>query len=403
MAKLAVDGGPPVRDNFLVFGQPVLGEQEIAEVVDTLRSGWIGTGPRAKKFEEKFCEYTKCTHALAVNSCTAALHLALLALGMKAGDEVLVTALTFVASANVIIHCGATPVFVDINPADLNFDLTDLERKITPRTKAIVAVHFAGLPVNLKALNAIAQRHRLGVVEDAAHAIGASIDGVKIGNGPNLTAFSFYANKNITTGEGGMLACTGMSDETYEFLAAMRLHGLTNDAWRRFQVKSMVHSEVMGAGFKYNMPDLQAALGLHQIDRLDSFLAKREIIAARYRVELAGIPAVRLQSLPTHYGQLRHGLHLFVLVIDPAAYKVDRNAIVAALRAENIGATVHYGSVPTHRFYRDTFESAHKTTPIANAVGDTILSLPLRPDFTERDERDVITAVQKVFKHYYAG
>lgn len=400
MSKLAIEGGAPVRKEFLVFGRPVFGEEEVAEVVETLRSGWIGTGPRAKMFEEKFRDYIGCTHTLALNSCTAGLHLALLASGVKTGDEVLVPALTFVASSNVIIHCGATPVFVDIDPGDLNLDLADLERKITPRTKAIVAVHFAGIPVNLPALQAIASRHSLAIIEDAAHAVGAAVNDVKIGAGPNLAAFSFYANKNITTGEGGMLACSGMSDETYEYIAAMRLHGLTNDAWRRFYAKTMVQSEVMGAGFKYNMPDLQAALGLHQLDRLDAFLAKREAIAARYRAELAGIPGIRFQAIPTHYGRLRHGLHLFVLIIDPGVYRVDRDEIVEALRAENIGATVHYGSVPTHRFYRETFKDAYKTTPVANTIGDTILSLPLRPDFTERDERDVIEAVHKVFRHY---
>lgn len=400
MPKLAIDGGPPVREKFLVFGQPVLGEEEINEIVATLRSGWIGTGPRTKRFEERFCEYIGCTHALAVNSCTAGLHLALVAAGIRSGNEVLVPALTFVASANVIVHCGATPVFVDVDPHDLNLDLADLERKITPRTKAVIAVHFAGLPVNLPALHEIARGRGLKVIEDAAHAVGASIGEQRIGNGPNLTAFSFYANKNITTGEGGMLTCTGLSDELSDFLAAMRLHGLTNDAWRRFHVKAMIQSEVIGAGFKYNMTDLQAALGLHQLDRLEGFLARRETIAERYRATLRDLPGVRFQTIPTHYGRLRHGLHLFVLLIDPGAFRVDRDTIVGALRAENIGATVHYGSVPTHRFYRETFPEAHKSTPTANRIGETIISLPLRPDFSDRDASDVIEAVRKVLLHY---
>ena len=389
-----------MRDTFLPFGEPVLGEEEIAEVVATLRSKWIGTGPRAIKLEARFCEAIGCTRALATNSCTAALHLALLASGVRPGDEVLVTALTFVASANVIVHCGATPVFVDVDFDDFNIDLGDLERKITTRSKAILAVHFGGLPLNLPALNAIATRHGLAVIEDAAHAIGAALDGVRIGAGPNLTAFSFYANKNITTGEGGMLASSGMSQETYGYLAAMRLHGLTNDAWRRFHGQALITSELAGAGFKYNMPDLLAALGLPQLDRLDGFLERREAIAARYRAEFASIPGIRLQATPGHYGHIRHALHLFVLVVDPRAYRIDRNAIVRALRAENIGVAVHYAAVPTQRFYREAFPQAHRTTPVANEIGQEILSLPLGPGFTALDEQDVIEAVHKVLRHY---
>jgi dTDP-4-amino-4,6-dideoxygalactose transaminase len=400
MAKLAIEGGTPVREKFLIFGQPVLGQDEIDEVVATLRSAWIGTGPKTKRFEEEFSRYLGCTQALAVNSCTAGLHLALVAARVGPPDEVLVTALTFVASANVIVHCGATPVFVDVDPRTLNFDLEDLERKITPRTKAVMAVHFAGLPVDLVRLREVAARHGLTVVEDAAHAVGASIDGRKIGNSPNLTAFSFYANKNMTTGEGGMLTASGMDPELFSYLDAMHLHGLSNDAWRRFHSKAMIASEVIGAGYKYNMTDLQAALGLHQLKRLEGFLAARERIADWYRRDLGGLPGVRFQEIPTHYGKLRHGLHLFVLLLDRAAFRVDRDTIVAALRAENIGATVHYGSVPTHRYYRERFPEAHRSTARANEIGETILSLPLRPDFSKGDAADVVEAVHKVLRHY---
>lgn len=400
MGRLAIDGGHPVREQFLVFGQPVLGQEEIDEIVETLKSAWIGTGPRTQRFERAFADYIGSGEALAVNSCTAALHLALLACGVGPGDEVPVTALTFVASSNVIIHCGATPVFVDIEPCTLNLDLKDLERKITRRTKAVMPVHFAGLPVDLAALDAIVAPRGIKVVEDAAHAVGASINGRKIGSGKNLTAFSFYANKNMTTGEGGMLTADKLDASILDYLVAMRLHGLSNDAWRRFHTKAMIQSEVVGAGYKYNMTDLQAALGLHQLKRLDGFLAKREAIAARYRRELAELRGVRFQEIPTRYGVLRHGLHLFVLLLDRKAFRVDRDAVVAALRAENIGATVHYGSVPTHRYYREKFPNAHMGTPLANEVGDTIVSLPLRPDFTERDTADVIEAVHKVLNHY---
>jgi len=399
---LAIEGGQPIRERFLVFGEPVLGDEEIDEVVAALRSRWIGTGPRVQRFEEKFRERIGCSHALAVSSCTAALHLALLAAGVRPGDEVLVTALTFVASANVIVHCGATPVFVDIDAQTLNFDLHDLERKITRRTRAIVAVHFAGLPVDLPALQSLAGERGLSIVEDAAHAIGASIDGVRIGAGPNLTAFSFYANKNITTGEGGMLACSGMTGQTHDYLSAMRLHGLTNDAWRRYHSAALVHPEAIGAGFKYNMPDLLAALGLHQLDRLETFLSRREGTATRFRSELGDIAGIRFQSTPDHYGRLRHGLHLFVVVLEPGAFRVDRDTIVAALRAENIGAAIHYGSLPLQRFYREAHPEAHHKTQVANAIGDSILTLPLRPDFTSDDEHDVVDATRKVLSHFAA-
>jgi dTDP-4-amino-4,6-dideoxygalactose transaminase len=400
MSALAIDGGTPVRKEFLVFGQPVLGQEEIEEVVATLRSGWIGTGPRCHQFEQAFAGYIGCSHAVAVNSCTAGLHLGLLASQVGPGDEVLVPALTFVASANVVVHCGAKPVFVDVEPLTLNVDLADLKRKITSRTKAVVPVHFAGLPIHLAALEAIAAPRGIRIVEDAAHAVGAAIDDRKIGSGRNLTAFSFYANKNMTTGEGGMITVNGLDDVTAEFLLAMRLHGLSNDAWRRFHTKAMIQSEVIGAGFKYNMTDLQAALGLHQLRRLDGFLAKRETIAATYRQALADLPGVRFQEVPNHYGRLRHGLHLFVLLLDREVFRVSRDAVVAALRAENIGATVHYGSVPTHRYYREAFPDAHHGTPIANGIGETILSLPIRPDFTDADTWDVIEAVRKVLRHY---
>jgi dTDP-4-amino-4,6-dideoxygalactose transaminase len=399
-SRLAIDGGTPVREQFLVFGQPVLGQEEIDEIVDTLKSAWIGTGPRTQRFEKAFAAYIGTSNALAVNSCTAGLHLALLAAKVGPGDEVPVTALTFVASSNVIVHCGATPVFVDIDPNTLNLDLADLERKITGKTKAVMPVHFAGLPVDLASLDSIVLPRSIKVIEDAAHAVGASINGKKIGSGKNLTAFSFYANKNMTTGEGGMLTANGLGADTLDYLVAMRLHGLSNDAWRRFHTKAMIQSDVIGAGYKYNMTDLQAALGLHQLQRLEGFLVKREAIAARYRRELADLSGIRFQEIPQHYGRLRHGLHLFVLLLERKAFRVDRDTVIAALRAENIGATVHYGSVPTHRYYRQTFPDAHRGTPVANEVGDTILSLPLRPDFTERDTADVVEAVRKVLRHY---
>lgn len=400
MSKLAIHGGNPVRQDFLIFGQPVLGEEEINEVVDTLRSKWIGTGPKTVKFEQDFAAYIGCSDALAVNSCTAALHLALLACGVKAGDEVLVTAMTFAASANVIVHCGARPVFVDIDPLTLNFDLEDLDRKITGKTKAIMAVHFAGLPLDLRRLNEMARQHGLSIVEDAAHAVGAAIDGQKIGSWGNLTAFSFYANKNITTGEGGMLTAVNLDDTTRDYLVAMRLHGLTRDAWKRFHRKELIHSYIVEAGYKYNMTDIQASLGIHQLKKMEGFLARREAISKRFREELGRNVGIRMQSIPKSYGQLRHGLHLFVVVLTPGVFRADRDEIVTALRGENIGAAVHYTSLTKEPFYAALDPLTSKTTPNANAVSEIIFSLPLRPDFTSKDEDDVIEAVHKVLNYY---
>jgi dTDP-4-amino-4,6-dideoxygalactose transaminase len=238
------------------------------------------------------------------------------------------------------------------------------------------------------------------LIEDAAHAAGARYRDRPIGADCDAACFSFYANKNMTTGEGGMLTISGASAKQVEYLGAMRLHGLSNDAWRRFHTKSMIVSEVIGAGFKYNMTDLQAALGLHQLRRLEGFLGRREEIARAYTARLGDLPGVRLQLCPTSYGRLRHGLHLFVLILDPAAHRATRDQIVAALRAENIGATVHYGSVPTHRYYRERYPGSHLSTPRANAIGESILSLPLRPDFAASDIDDVVNAVRKVLGHY---
>jgi dTDP-4-amino-4,6-dideoxygalactose transaminase len=398
--RLAIDGGTPVRQEFLVFGQPVLGEEEINEVVATLRSRWIGTGPKTLQFERDFAAYTGCQRAFAFSSCTAALHVSLLAAGVKPGDEVLVPAMTFAASANVIVHAGARPVFVDIDPASLNLDLADLERKISPRTRAVVAVHFGGLPLDLAALGRLTKDRGITIVEDAAHAVGAAINGRRIGGFGNFTAFSFYANKNMTTGEGGMIAAGDLSEEVTERIMALRLHGLTRDAWKRFHSREVIHSQVVEAGFKYNMTDIQASLGIHQLKRLETFLARREAVAAHFRRELGAIPGVRFQETPSSYGVLRHGLHLFVLMLDPGAFRVGRDQIVAALRAENIGAAVHYTTLTAEPFYRSLVPDAHRQTPIANRVSESILSLPLRPDFTRQDEDDVVQAVRKVLAHY---
>lgn len=397
VSKLAIDGGFPVRDKMLVFGAPALDEAEYNEVLDTLRSGWIGTGPKTTKFETEFANYVGASHAVAVNSCTSALHLSLIVSGIGPGDEVITTPLTFAATANVTAHEGAIPVFTDIDPHTLNIDPGVVEQAITPRTKAIMPVHFGGLPCDMEAIQRIVDEHNLIIIEDAAHAVGTRYQGQMIGSLGNLTCFSFYANKNLTTAEGGMIIT---EDEAQaEMLAIYRLHGLSRDAWQRYHSHRLILSDAVYPGYKYNMTDLQASLGLHQLRKQEDFLAIRERYAQMYDAAFANLPGVRRQPRPTD-GLNRHALHLYVLILDPDHFRVDRNHIIAALLAENIGAALHYRALHTHPYYREHFGYQHDDFPHAAAVGDNILSLPLTPGMNEADVQDVIEGVYKVLGTY---
>ena len=294
--KLAIDGGTPIRDQFLPFGRPCLGEEEAREVLDTLQSRWIGTGPKAIRFEEMFAQYVQCKHALAVNSCTAALHLSLVVSGIGPGDEVITSPLTFAATANVIVHTGAEPVFADIDPITLNIDPQAIERAITPRTKAVMPVHFGGLACAMNEIVSLAERHNLVAIEDAAHAVGTKYRGRMIGGSGNLTCFSFYANKNLTTAEGGMVTTDG--DDLAEKIAVYRLHGLSKHAWQRYSARRLLLSDALHPGYKYNMPDLMASLGIHQLKKQEAFLETRERYAHVYDEVFANKPGIRLQPRP---------------------------------------------------------------------------------------------------------
>ncbi len=390
---LAINGGRPVRDTFLAFGVPCLGEEEIEEVVNTLRSGWIGTGPKTQQFEQEFAAYVGCKHAVAVNSCTAGLHLSLLTIDVGPGDEVITTPLTFAATANVIEHCDARPIFVDIDPITLNIDPARLEAAITERTRAIVPVHFGGLACDMDRIMQIAERHRLIVIEDAAHAIGTRYRGRMVGSIGHLTSFSFYPNKNITTIEGGMI--TTDCDEWAERLQVYRLHGMSTDAWKRYRTRRLTLSDVILPGYKYNMTDVQASLGIHQLRKLESFLAVRERYAKLFDDAFGDMEGVSLQPRPTD-GKNRHALHLYVLLLDPDRFSAGRNEIIDALLAENIGAALHYRALHTHPFYRNKYGYQPQDFPHANRVGEQILSLPLSPKMTRADVDDVIRAVRKV-------
>jgi dTDP-4-amino-4,6-dideoxygalactose transaminase len=397
MLRLASEGGRPVRPDFLVFGAPRIGQEEIDEVVDTLRSGWIGFGPKCLRFEEDFAAYTRAPHALSLNSATAALHLALIAAGVGEGDEVITTPLTFCATANVIAHVGATPVFVDVEERTQNIDPHRIEAAITPRTRAILPVHMCGWPCDLDAIGTIARRHGIPVIEDAAHATEAWFEGRKIGSISEFTAFSFYATKNMTTAEGGML--TLADDRAHERLRTLRLHGLDKDAWKRYSPGAYVPYETIEPGFKYNMTDLAASLGLHQLARLEGHLHVRRAIWQAYDEAFAELEGV-ITPRPRDTARTRHARHLYTVRILPEAFGADRTQVAHALAAENIGSGVHFTPVHLHRWYRGALGSRRGDFPVAEAIGDTTLSLPLSAAMTLDDARDVISAMRKIAAHH---
>jgi dTDP-4-amino-4,6-dideoxygalactose transaminase len=363
-----------------------------------LRSGWIGTGPKTQHFEAAFAEYLGSQYAVAVNSCTAGLHLSLLVNNIGPGDEVITTPLTFAATANVIEHCGAKPVFVDIDRPTLNIDPDRIEAAITPCTKAIIPVHFGGLACDMDSIMEIANRHDLVVIEDAAHAVGTRYRGRMVGSIGHLTNFSFYPNKNLTTIEGGMITTNNAS--WVEKLQIYRLHGLSRDAWKRYSTRHLMLSQAILPGYKYNMTDVQASLGIHQLRKLESFLEIREQYADLYDKAFAQLPGVTLQPRPTANGT-RHGLHLYVLILDPDQFTVSRNEIINALLAENIGAALHYRALHTHPYYQEKYGYKPEDYPHAHQIGERILSLPLTPGMTDRDVRNVIHAVEKVLNYYH--
>jgi len=328
----------PVRDRFLPFHQPSIDGEEIQEVVDTLKSGWITTGPKTKLFEKKFQEYIGCKHAIAVSSCTAGLHLALVAAGVGQGDEVITTPYTFATTGEVIIQIGAKPVFVDIEEDGFNIDVTKIPEAITPETKAIIPVHFAGEPCDMDEIMKIAQENNLFVIEDAAHAVGAEYKGKKIGNIGDVTVFSFYATKNLTTGEGGMV--TTNNDELAEKIRLLSLHGISKDAWKRYTAEGSWYYEILYAGYKYNMTDIQASLGIHQLNKLEKFLSIRQKYAQRYSSAFADISEIKIPPVNHH---VRHAWHLYVIRLNSASLSIDRKQFIEALKAENIGSSVHAG------------------------------------------------------------
>lgn len=381
----------PVREQMLVFGAPLIEEAEIEEVVATLRSGWIGTGPRVARFEQDFATYKQTSSAVAVSSCTAALQLSLRAAGVEPGDEVITTALTFCATVNAILHSGATPVLADVDPISMNLTPESVREHITPRTRAIVPVHFAGRPCQMDELMAIAERHDLVVVEDCAHAIESRYRGRPIGTIGDFGAFSFYVTKNVTTAEGGMVLAR--DSEALGRIKALALHGLSQDAWRRFSDSGYRHYTVQEAGFKFNMTDLQAALGIHQLARVDANWEKRRLCWERYDAELEKLPLTLPEPSPP---ELRHGLHLYTVLVDEAVTSMSRDDFLEGMTGENIGVGVHYLSLAEHPYYCETLGWRPEDTPNAMRIGRQTVSLPLSPALSEGDVDDVICAVRKL-------
>ncbi|HWH45320.1 MAG TPA: DegT/DnrJ/EryC1/StrS family aminotransferase [Thermoleophilaceae bacterium] len=377
-----------MRDDFLVFGRPVIEEPEIAEVVDSLRSGWVGTGPKVQRFERMLEEYVGVPHVRCVSSCTAALVLGMKALGVGPGDEVIVPSMTFVASANAVEHTGATPVLVDCEPRTGLMDLEAAEAAITERTRAIMPVHMAGRPLDMERMSALRDRHGLLVVEDAAHALGAEWAGTQIGGHGNLTAYSFYVTKNLTTIEGGALATGDL--ELAQEVERLALHGLSLGAWQRFSDAGFKHYEVVEPGFKFNMTDVQAALGLHQLPRLDGWIEERERIWARYDELLAGLP---LELPPEPAEGSRHARHLYQVLVEPGA-RLDRDGLLDHLHRERIGTGVHYRGVHLHPYYRDRYGIDPASLPVTTDISERTLSLPLSPSLSEADQDDVVAAIR---------
>jgi dTDP-4-amino-4,6-dideoxygalactose transaminase len=385
MAHPRLNGRP-----YIVFGAPLIGEEEIAEVSATLRSGWLGTGPKVRRFEEMFRDYVGARHAVAVNSCTAALHLSLLVSGVAPGDEVITTPMTFCATANAILHAGARPVFVDVNPATMNLDPAAVAAAITPRTRAIVPVHLAGRPCPMDEIQALAARHGLLVIEDAAHCIEGRYRGRKVGAISPLTCFSFYVTKNMTTGEGGMV--TTDSDELAARLKMYALHGMSADAWHRFSDKGYKHYQVVFPGFKYNMTDIQASLGLHQLGRLEAQLWRRNEIWLQYDRAFADLP-VRAPA-PADPDTV-HARHLYTLRVLPGGGK-RRDEVLQELHALGVGTGVHYTALHLHPYHRETFGYREGMFPHAEEIGATTFSLPLSAKLSDAEVARVIEAVREV-------
>ena len=382
-------------NKFIPFHRPAIGEDEIQSVVETLKSGWLTTGPKVKRFEEDFAKYLGCKHAVAVNSGTAALHIALDAIGISQGDEVIVPAMTFAATAEVVLYFKAKPVLVDCHPDTLNLDPTRIEAAITSKTKAIIPVHFGGQPCEMDQILDIAKKHNLKIIEDAAHALPARDHDRTIGTVGDITCFSFYATKTITTGEGGM--ATTENPDWAERMRMMSLHGISHDAWKRYTKEGSWYYEILSPGFKYNLTDIGAAIGIEQLKKCDEFWEARQRIAMNYTKAFADFQEIQV---PSCRNNVQHAWHLFVIQLKLERLKINRNQFIEALREKEIGTSVHFIPLHLHPYYRDKFGYKPDDFPNASAAFERIISLPIYPKMTEANVRDVIVAVRQLVQEY---
>jgi dTDP-4-amino-4,6-dideoxygalactose transaminase len=387
-----------MNNNFIPFHRPSIGEEEISEVVDTLRSGWLTTGPRAARFEREFSEHVGAPYAVALNSATAALHLALAGLKIGPGDEVITTPMTFCATVQAILHVGASPVLADIG-SDGNIDPEGIKKRITNRTRAIIPVHLAGLPCEMKVIWALAREHGIHVIEDAAHAVGAYYEGQPIGAGPadsaaasDAVAFSFYATKNLTTGEGGMATTHRLA--LAKTMRMLSLHGTSHDTWDRYTENGNWHYDVLAHGFKYNLSDIQAAIGIHQLRKLEHFIERRALYARMYDRAFAGVEEVELPPDNPHCG---HAWHLYILRLNLQRLKIDRAEFIRELRQRGIGTSVHFIPIPLHHFFAQ-LPLAQYACPHALRLYPRIVSLPLYPAMTEEQVYYVAQCVREVLE-----
>ena len=383
-----------MRNDFLIFGSPYIEDDEIEDVVDCLKSGWLGTGPKVGQFEKDFANYKDLSHAIAVNSGTAALHLSMLAEGFGPGDEIITTALTFCATVNVICHTGAKPVLVDVDPISMNIDPAQIEGKITNQTKAILPVHLAGRSCDMDPICSVARQYNLKIIEDCAHAIETEYKGKKAGTFGDFGCFSFYVTKNVITGEGGMVITKNA--DAAKRIKRLALHGLDQDAWKRFSDEGYEHYYVVEAGYKYNMMDIQAAIGIHQLKRVDRCRARREEVWLKYKNAFRDLP-IEIPADPEP--DTRHAYHLFTILVDRDNAGISRDDFLERMTALKIGVGVHYLSIPEHPFYQQTFDWHPDEFPHAKDIGRKTVSLPLSAKLSEADVNDVIHAVRTILRN----
>ena len=384
-----------MSNEFLPFHQPEIGPEEIRSVVETLESGWLTSGSKVKRFEEDFSRFIGCQYSVAVNSCTAALHLALEAVGVEEGDEVIVPTMTFTATAEVVLYFKAKPVLVDCRPNTFNIDPNLIERAITAKTKAIIPVHFGGQSCDMDTILQIARKHKLYVIEDAAHALPAKYHGKTIGTIGDITCFSFYATKTITTGEGGM--ATTQNPEWAGRMRMMSLHGISHDAWKRYTKEGSWYYEVVRPGFKYNLTDVGAAIGIEQLKKCDAFGAARKRIAATYDQRFSDLSEIKA---PVCDPDVQHAWHLYVIQLDLERLKIDRHQFIETLKEQGIGTSVHFIPLHLHPYYRDNFGYGPDDFPKATEIYQGIISLPIYPKMTELQIEHVVEAVRKTVQRF---